>query len=387
MTRKRIYLDYQATTPVDPQVADEMMPYFTGKFGNPASRSHPYGREARDAVEAAREQVAHLIGAASEEIIFTSGATEAVNLALKGAASMYASKGRHIVTAATEHRAVLDTCEALERFGFKVTYREVQQDGLLDPEALAQAITGESILVSVMHVNNEIGVIQPMEAIGSLCRERGVFFHVDAAQSVGKMPVNVEKMHIDLLSLSGHKLYGPKGIGALYVRRRNPQVRLQPQIHGGGHERGLRSGTLPTPLIVGLGAACQLAEERMDREGEMIRQLRDRLIDGISSRLEQVTLNGHCEQRLPGNANLSFAGVNGDKLLASLTDIAVSSGSACSSEKPEPSHVLKALGVDDALAKASLRFGIGRFTTEEEIDEAVDRVVETVKRLRAAAPR
>ncbi len=386
MKHKRIYLDYQATTPVDPRVVDAMVPYFTEKFGNPASKSHSYGWEAREAVETARSQVAALIGATPREIIFTSGATEAVNLALKGVAGMYGAKGRQLITVATEHRAVLDTCKALEQADFKVTYLDVLANGLLDLDELRRAITGETILVSVMHANNEIGVIQPIAEIGALCREKGVFLHVDGAQSVGKISVDVEAMHIDLLALSGHKLYAPMGIGALYVRRRDPQVRLKAQIHGGGHERGLRSGTLPAPLIVGLGAACRILIDELDAEGQRTRALRDRLWDGIRSRLDNVQLNGDPHHRLPGNANVSFGGVDGDTLLASLSNIAVSSGSACTSESPEPSHVLRALGLDDALARASIRFGIGRFTTGAEIDAVVDTVVENVERLRAAAP-
>ncbi len=386
MQRKHIYLDYQATTPVDPRVMEVMLPYFTEKFGNPASKSHVYGWAAREAVEAARSQVAALIGATPREIIFTSGATEAINLALKGVAGMYASKGRHIITVATEHRAVLDSCKALEQSGFKVTYLGVPENGLLDLDELGRAITGETILVSVMHANNEIGVIQPMAEIGALCREKGVFLHVDGAQSVGKIPVDVQAMRIDLLALSAHKLYGPMGIGALYVRRRNPQVRLKAQIHGGGHERGLRSGSLPTPLIVGLGAACQILIDELHAEGQRIQILRDRLWSGIRSRLDQVQLNGDPHHRLPGNVNVSFGGVDGNTLLASLANIAVSSGSACTSESTEPSHVLRALGLDDALARASIRFGIGRFTTEAEIDAVVNTVVENVQRLRATAP-
>ncbi|MCH7858832.1 MAG: IscS subfamily cysteine desulfurase [Candidatus Marinimicrobia bacterium] len=386
MQRNHIYLDYQATTPVDPRVMEVMLPYFTEKFGNPASKSHVYGWAAREAVEAARSQVAALIGATPREIIFTSGATEAINLALKGVAGMYASKGRHIITVATEHRAVLDTCKALEQSGFKVTYLGVPENGLLDLDELRRAITGETILVSVMHANNEIGVIQPMAGIGALCREKGVFLHVDGAQSVGKIPVDVQAMRIDLLALSAHKLYGPMGIGALYVRRRNPQVRLKAQIHGGGHERGLRSGSLPTPLIVGLGAACQILIDELHAEGQRIQILRDRLWSGIRSRLDQVQLNGDPHHRLPGNVNVSFGGVDGNTLLASLANIAVSSGSACTSESTEPSHVLRALGLDDALARASIRFGIGRFTTEAEIDAVVNTVVENVERLRATAP-
>ena len=386
MQHKNIYLDYQATTPVDPRVLEVMLPYFTEKFGNPASKSHVYGWAAREAVEAARSQVAALIGATPREIIFTSGATEAINLALKGVAGMYGSRGRQIITVATEHRAVLDTCKALEQSGFRVTYLAVPGNGLLNMDDLRKAITGETILVSVMHANNEIGVIQPIAEVGALCREKGVFLHVDAAQSVGKIPVDVQAMHIDLLALPGHKRYAPMGIGALYVRRRSPQVRLKAQIHGGGHERGLRSGSLPTPLIVGLGAACRIFIDELHAEGQRIQLLRDRLWGGLRSRLDQVQLNGDPKHRLPGNANVSFGGVDGNTLLASLSSIAVSSGSACTSESAEPSHVLRALGLDDALARASIRFGIGRFTTEAEIDTVVDTVVENVQRLRAAAP-
>ncbi|MEE9464896.1 MAG: aminotransferase class V-fold PLP-dependent enzyme, partial [Candidatus Neomarinimicrobiota bacterium] len=359
MNRQRIYLDHQATTPLDPRVYEAMRPYFMEKFGNPASKSHSFGWEASEAVDHAREQVAGLIGATPSEIVFTSGATEAVNLAIKGVAEMYATKGRHIITVATEHRAVLDTCRALELAGFRITRLGVDRQGLLLLDDLRAALTGDTILVCVMQANNEIGVVQDIAAIGALCRERKIFLFVDGAQSVGKLPVDVEAQRIDLLALSGHKMYGPKGIGALYVRRRNPQVRLKAQIHGGGHQRGLRSGTLPTPLIVGLGAACALALDEMESDSQRLTQLREQLVAGLRSRLDGVQLNGHLEKRLPGNANLSFAGVDGAALLTRLAGIAVSSGSACTTEKAEPSHVLQALGLPPDLAQASLRFGLG----------------------------
>ncbi len=384
MNAQRIYLDHQATTPLDPRVFEAMRPYFTEKFGNPASKSHPFGWEAAEAVERAREQVAALIGAEPAEIVFTSGATEAVNLAIKGVAEMYAQRGRQIVTVATEHRAVLDTCRALELAAWRITRLGVSTDGLLSLDELRAAFRDDTILVCVMQANNENGVIQDIAAIGAVCRERRVFLMVDGAQSVGKVPVDVNAQQIDLLAISGHKIYGPKGIGALYVRRRSPQVRLKAQLHGGGHERGRRSGTLPTPLIVGLGEACRLAGEVMAGEGERLMALRERLVDGITSRLDGVRLNGHPVQRLPGNANLSFAGLDGAALLTRLSSIAVSSGSACTTEEAQPSHVLRALGVPDDLAAASIRFGLGRGTTDEEIDTAIALVVRVVRELRGA---
>jgi cysteine desulfurase len=382
----RIYLDYQATTPVDPKVLDVMLPYFTEKFGNPASRNHTFGWEAEEAVDIAREQIASIIGATSREIIFTSGATESNNLAIKGIAQMYREKGNHIITVVTEHKAVLDTTKTLERDGFDVTYLKVQKNGLIDLEVLKNAITNKTILISVMHVNNEIGVIQPIEQIGDICKDKSIFFHVDAAQSVGKIDVDVNEMGIDLLSISAHKLYGPKGIGALYVRRKNPRVRLKAQIDGGGHERGMRSGTLATPMIVGLGKACEIAEQKMNSDNERILKLRNKLKDEITSQLHEVTINGDLDNRVVGNINLSFAYVEGESLLMGISNISVSSGSACTSASLQPSYVLKALGVTDELAHSSIRFGIGRFTTELEIDKTIESVVKTVNRLREMSP-
>jgi len=380
-----IYLDYQATTPCDPRVVEAMLPYFTEKFGNPHSRNHAYGWEAEAAVEKAREQVAAIIGADPKEVIFTSGATESNNLALKGVAHFYREKKDHIITVVTEHKCVLDSCRHLEQEGFKVTYLPVKQNGLIDLDELRAAITDRTVLVSVMAVNNEIGVIQPLAEIGKLCREKGVFFHTDAAQAVGKMPLDVNAMNIDLMSISGHKLYGPKGIGALYVRRR-PRVRLTALITGGGQERGMRSGTLATPLCVGLGEACAIAQAEMGAETERLRMLRDRMLKGITDRLPEVYLNGDLEQRVPGNLNISFAFVEGEGLMMGIKDLAVSSGSACTSASLEPSYVLRALGVDIEMAHTSLRLGLGRFTTEAEIDYAVDHIVEAVSRLREMSP-
>lgn len=380
-----IYLDYQATTPCDPRVVDAMLPYFTQKFGNPHSRNHAYGWEAEAAVEKAREQVAAIIGADPKEVIFTSGATESNNLALKGVAHFYREKKDHIITVVTEHKCVLDSCRHLEQEGFKVTYLPVRKDGLIDLDQLREAITDRTALVSVMAVNNEIGVIQPLAEIGRICREKGVFFHTDAAQAVGKMPLDVNAMNIDMMSISGHKIYGPKGIGALYVRRR-PRVRLTALITGGGQERGMRSGTLATPLCVGLGEACAIAQAEMGAETERLRMLRDRLYNGIMERLPEVYLNGDLEQRIPGNLNLSFAYVEGEGLMMGIKDLAVSSGSACTSASLEPSYVLRALGVDIEMAHTSLRLGIGRFTTEAEIDYAVNHIVEAVSRLREMSP-
>jgi len=383
-----IYLDHQATTPIDPAVLDAMMPYLTERFGNAASRTHRYGWEAEEAVHTAREQIAALIGAKPEEIIFTSGATESDNLALKGIAWAYQDKGRHIITTTTEHKAVLDSCKALEKQGYAVTYVPVDRFGLVDPDDIRKAITPHTVLISVMHVNSEIGTIGPLAAIGTIAHEYGVLFHSDAVQGVGKIACNVDDLHVDLMSLSGHKIYGPKGIGALYVRKTRPRrIRLRALIDGGGHERGFRSGTLNVPGIVGFGKACALCQHLWPEESVRLGGLRQRLYTGLTERLEDIYLNGHPEQRLPGNLNMSFAAVQGESLLMSLKDIvALSSGSACSSGSTEPSYVLRALGVDDTLASASIRFGLGRRTTVEEIDTVIQAVVEKVERLRALAP-
>jgi cysteine desulfurase len=381
-----IYMDNHATTPVDPRVLAEMMPYFQEKFGNSASRNHPFGWVAEEGVETARERIAKLVGATAKEIIFTSGATESDNLAIKGVAEMYKQKGNHIITAVTEHKAVLDTCKRLEKYGFRVTYMPVQKDGLVDLDDLKRAMDDKTILVTIMAANNEIGVLQPVEEIGKLCRERGVIFHTDATQAVGKVPTDVNKQNIDVMSISAHKMYGPKGVGALYVRRKNPRVQISPIIDGGGHERGMRSGTLNVPGIVGLGKACAIATEEMPREACQLAGLRNRLKDRIMGRLDEVYLNGSWEHRLPGNLNISFAYVEGESLLMGINDIAVSSGSACTSATLEPSYVLKALGTGDDLAHSSIRFGIGRFNTEVEVDYVADRVVETVTRLRELSP-
>jgi cysteine desulfurase len=380
-----IYLDYQATTPADPRVVDAMLPYFTQKFGNPHSRNHGYGWEAEEAVETAREQVAAIINADPREIIFTSGATESNNLALKGVMHFHKAKKNHLITCVTEHKCVLDSARHLELEGFEVTYLPVKPDGLIDLEILAAAITPRTALVSIMAANNEIGVIQPLAEIGALCRAKGVYFHTDAAQAVGKIPMDVEAMKIDLMSISGHKIYGPKGIGALYVRRK-PRVRLEAMIHGGGQERGMRSGTLPTPLIVGLGEACAIAQKEMPDEAKRMEALRDRLYRGITEKLPEVYLNGDLAHRLPGNLNLSFAYVEGEGLMMGIKDLAVSSGSACTSASLEPSYVLRALGVNEELAHTSIRFGLGRFTTMDEIDMAVEQVVSAVNRLRELSP-
>jgi cysteine desulfurase len=380
--RLPIYMDNHATTPVDPCVLEEMLPYFTDKFGNAGSRNHSFGWVAEEAVETARQRIAKLIGAAAKEIIFTSGATESDNLAIKGVAESYKEKGNHIITAVTEHKAVLDVCKHLERRGYHVTYLPVQKDGLIDVDDLRRAIDEKTILVSIMAANNEIGVIQPIEEIGKLCQERGVLFHSDATQAVGKMPVDVNKQYIDLMSISAHKMYGPKGTGALYVRRKNPRVQLSPIIDGGGHERGIRSGTLNVPGIVGLGKACSMASEVMSQEACHLAGMRNRLREKILGRLNEVFVNGSMEHRLPGNLNLTFAHVDGESLLMGLNDIALSSGSACTSAAIEPSHVLKALGISDDLAHSSIRFGIGRFNTEAEIDYVAERVCHTVERLR-----
>jgi cysteine desulfurase len=386
MLQLPVYLDNNSTTRVDPRVVEAMLPWFTEHYGNAASRHHVFGWKAEEAVDAARAQVAGLIGADPREIVFTSGATESDNLALKGVAAMYRRQGDHIVTVATEHKAVLDVCKRLQREGFRVTYLPVDPFGRVTAEQVADALTEKTILVSVMAANNEIGTLHPIAEIGKLCKRRGVLFHTDAVQAAGKVPLDVEALGVDLLSLSAHKLYGPKGVGALYVRRRNPHVRLEPLFDGGGHERGMRSGTVNVPGVVGFGVACDLCRGGMPAESERTRTLRDRLHQGLLPRLDGVTLNGHPTERLPGNLNLSFAGVRGEALLMSLRQIAISSGSACTSANPEPSYVLKALGVDDELAHASLRFGVGRFTTAEEIDFAVDEVTRNVQRLRALNP-
>jgi cysteine desulfurase len=381
-----IYLDNQATTRTDPRVLEAMLPYFTDDYGNAASRTHVFGWRAEEAVDQARAHVAELIGASPREIVFTSGATESNNLALKGAAAMLRSRGRHLITVQTEHKAVLDPCKRLEREGYRVTYLPVGSDGLVSPEAVAAAFTEETILVSIMAANNEIGVLQPIGEIGRLCKQRGILFHTDAAQAAGKVPLDVEAMGIDLLSLSAHKMYGPKGVGALFVRRREPHVRLEPQLDGGGHERGMRSGTLPVPLVVGLGRACVISGQEMAAEAEPLTRLREKLQAGIMKGLSDVTLHGHPTQRLPGNLNLGFAHVRSEALLTSLRNVALSSGSACTSASVEPSHVLRALGVPEELAHGSIRFGLGRFTTAAEIDFVIDEVCGAVRRLRSISP-
>jgi cysteine desulfurase len=377
-----IYLDNHATTPVDPRVLEAMLPYLSSKFGNAASHSHSFGWDASAAVENARRQIAQLIGATSGEIIFTSGATESNNLAIKGVAEACCAKGNHIVTAVTEHKAVLDTCKHLEKQGCKVTYLPVQRDGRIDLDQLKDAFTSKTLLVSIMAANNEIGVLQPVEEIGKLCREHGALFHSDAVQAMGKVPVDVNLMNADLVSLTAHKCYGPKGCGALYVRRSGVEAKVAPMIDGGGHELGLRSGTLNVPGIVGFGKTCELAQQEMPEESCRIAGLRNRLRDRLLAELESVLINGSMEHRLPGNLNLSFRNVEGDILMTALKDVAVSGGSACSSDKVEPSYVLKALGLSDDDANSALRFGIGRFNTEAEIDYAANRVVEAVKGLR-----
>lgn len=381
-----IYLDNNATTRTDPRVVEAMLPYFAEHYGNAASRSHPFGWAAEDAVEVARGHIGAVIGADPREIVFTSGATESNNLAIKGVAEMYAEKGDHIVTVCTEHKAVLDTCKHLEKDGKRVTYLGVGADGLIDLDELRAAIDDKTVLVSVMAANNEIGVIQPMREIGAICREKGVLFHTDATQAYGKVPLDVNECNIDLASFTGHKCYGPKGIGALYVRRRNPRVRLAAQIDGGGHERGFRSGTLNVPGIVGFGEAARLCAVEMVSEAERLLALRERLRGGIVDAIDETYVNGHATQRLPGNMNISFGFVEGESLLMGLKDVALSSGSACTSASLEPSYVLKALGVGDELAHSSLRFGIGRFTTEAEIDWVVDKVIHEVNRLREMSP-
>lgn len=382
---KPIYMDHQATTPVDPRVLEAMLPYFSEHFGNAASKSHAFGWRAEEAVEAARGEVASIISATPREIVFTSGATESNNLAVKGTALFYADKGRHLVTCVTEHKSVLDSFAALEREGFEVTRLEVQRDGRIDPERVKAALRKDTTLVSVMHANNESGVVHPVAEIGRVTRAAGIVFHCDAVQGAGKLPFSVEEVDADLVSLTAHKLYGPKGVGALYVRRR-PRARLVAQIDGGGHERGLRSGTLNVPGIVGFGKACALANLERESEAARLLALRGRLLTGITSQLEEVSVNGSLEHRLPGNLNLSFAGVEGEALLIALREVALSSGSACTSASLEPSYVLRAMGVPDDLAHASLRFGLGRWNTEEEVDEVVSRVVDKVRRLRALSP-
>ena len=381
-----IYMDNHATTPVDPRVLEEMLPYFTGKFGNAASRNHSFGWAGEEAVETARERIAKLIGATTKEIVFTSGATESDNLAIKGVAEMYREKGNHIITAVTEHKAVLDTCKRLEKYGYRVTYLSVQKDGLVDLDDLKRAIDDKTILVTIMAANNEIGVLQPIAEIGKLCHEKGVIFHTDATQAVGKVPIDVVKQNLDLVSISAHKMYGPKGVGALYVRRKSPRVQLSPIIDGGGHERGMRSGTLNVPGIAGLGKACAICDEEMPQESRRLAGLRDRLRDKIMNGLDEVYINGTMEHRLPQNLNISFAYVEGESLLMGINDIAVSSGSACTSATLEPSYVLKALGTGDDLAHSSIRFGLGRFNTDAEVDYVADRVIETVSRLRELSP-
>jgi len=381
-----IYLDNNSTTRTDPRVVEVMLPYFTEKFGNSASRNHPFGWAAEEAVEVARDQLASAIGASGKEIIFTSGATESNNLALKGVAAMYKKKGNHLITTATEHKCVLDTSKRLERDGFNVTYLPVDKFGRVSADQVREAMTDKTILVSVMFANNEIGTIQPVADIGKLCKEKGVLFHTDAVQAVGKIPVDVEAMGIDLLSFTAHKMYGPKGIGALYVRKKNPRVRLEPIIDGGGHERGMRSGTLPVPLIAGFGAAAEIARLAMPEESKYVYGLRERLRHGIMSQLPETYVNGHPTERLPGNANISFAYVEGEGLMMGIKDVAVSSGSACTSASLEPSYVLRALGVGDELAHSSIRFGLGRFNTVEEVDFTVDLLVREVRRLREMSP-
>ncbi|MCJ0814138.1 IscS subfamily cysteine desulfurase [Vibrio vulnificus] len=381
-----IYLDYSATCPVEPRVAEKMVQYMTmdGTFGNPASRSHRYGWQAEEAVDTAREQIAELLNADPREIVFTSGATESDNLAIKGAAHFYSKQGKHVITSKTEHKAVLDTCRQLEREGFEVTYLEPESNGLISLSKLEAAMRDDTVLVSIMHVNNEIGVIQDIEAIGELCRSRKIIFHVDAAQSAGKVAIDVQKLKVDLISLSAHKIYGPKGIGALYVRRK-PRIRLEAQMHGGGHERGFRSGTLPTHQIVGMGEAFRIAKLDMEKDYQHALALRNRLLDGVKD-MEAVTINGDLDQRVPHNLNISFAFVEGESLLMSLKDLAVSSGSACTSASLEPSYVLRALGLNDELAHSSIRFSFGRFTTEEEIDYAIEQIRVAVEKLRDMSP-
>ncbi len=379
-----IYFDYSATTPVDPRVVDKMIPFLRDAFGNPASRSHAYGWHAEEAVEQAREDVGALVGCDAKELVWTSGATESINLAVKGAARFYQERGKHLITVKTEHKATLDTMRELEREGFEVSYLDVQEDGLIDLDRFKDTLRSDTVLVSIMLVNNEIGVIQDIEAIGNMCREKGVIFHVDAAQATGKLPINLDSLPVDLMSFSAHKTYGPKGVGALYVQRK-PRIRLEAQIHGGGHERGMRSGTLPTHQIVGMGEAFRIARLEMALENDRIRMLRDRLWRGISA-LEEVYLNGHMDRRVPHNLNVSFNYVEGESLIMAIKDISVSSGSACTSASLEPSYVLRALGRSDELAHSSIRFSVGRFTTEEEVDFAVQTIQSKVAKLREMSP-
>lgn len=380
-----IFMDYQSTTPVDPRVMDAMIPYFTQKFGNPHSRSHAYGWEAEEACEIARAHVADLIGADAKEIIFTSGATESNNIAIKGVGYFYRDKKNHIITVATEHKCVLDSARHMQMDGFDVTYLPVQKNGLINLDELRAAITDKTVLVSVMAVNNEIGVIQPLAEIGKICREKGVFFHTDAAQAFGKIPLDVEAMNIDLMSISGHKIYGPKGVGALYVRRR-PRVRIDAIFSGGGQERGMRSGTLPTPLVVGLGEAARIAKADMAKDAEHVRRLSDKFLKAVMDNVPDVFMNGDRQQRYPGCINLSFAYIEGESMIMAIKRLAVSSGSACTSSSLEPSYVLRAIGVGEDLAHTSIRFGIGRFTTDEEVDEAINIVTGSIEKLRAMSP-
>jgi len=381
-----IYMDYHATTPVDPRVVQAMVPFFTEHFGNPASRNHAFGWEAEEAVDEARKHVADLIGASAKEVIFTSGATEANNLAIKGVAEMYREKGNHIITCVTEHKAVIDTCKKLEKQGGRVTYLPVQKDGRIDLDQLRAAITDKTILITIMTANNEIGVLQPVAEIGAIAKEKGVLFHTDAVQAAGKVPFDVNQLKVDLVSLSAHKMYGPKGVGALYVRRRNPRVLLAEQISGGGHERGMRSGTLNVTGIVGFGKAAAIAKAEMATESERLRGLRDKLNAALHANLDEIFINGSVEHRLPHSLNISFAYVEGESLLMGINDVAVSSGSACTSASLEPSYVLKALGAGDDLAHSSIRFGLGRWTTEEEVNYVVERLTNVVRRLREMSP-
>ncbi|MGB8681385.1 MAG: IscS subfamily cysteine desulfurase [Candidatus Binatus sp.] len=387
MLKKPVYMDNHATTRVDSRVLDAMLPYFTEKFGNAASRNHSFGWEAEEAVVRSREQIAALIGAKSKEIIFTSGATESDNLAIKGVIEFYKDKGNHIISCVTEHKAVLDSCRALERAGkATVTYLPVDKYGMVDPDAVRRAITDKTVLITIMWANNEIGTIHPIAEIGNIAKEKGIVFHTDAVQAIGKVPVDLEKAGVDLASITAHKIYGPKGIGALYVRSKGPRVRISPQMDGGGHERGMRSGTLNVPGIVGLGAACEIAGKEMPEEAQKLIQLRSQLQAGLFERLDEIYVNGHPTERLPGNLNVSFAYVEGESLLMGINDIAVSSGSACTSATLEPSYVIRALGIDDELAHSSIRFGLGRFNTLEEVDYVADRVSKEVKRLREMSP-
>lgn len=382
----RIYLDYSATTPTDPRVVEAMLPYFTKVFGNAASRNHSYGWEAEEAVEKARQQIADLIGASTKEIIFTSGSTESNNIALLGIAEMHKEKGNHIITCLTEHKAILDPTHYLESQGYKVTLLEVDNQGMISLEDLKNSITDKTILISLMAANNEIGVLHPVKEIGEIAHEKGIFFHTDATQAVGKIPINVEAMNIDLLSLSGHKIYGPKGVGALYVRRRNPRVRLAPIVHGGGHERGMRSGTLNVVGIVGLGEACTICQEELPAEMKRLKGLRDKLHTKLNDKIDYLVLNGHPEKRLPGLLNVSFSYIEGESLMMGIENIAVSSGSACTSASLEPSYVLRALGVGDEAAHSSIRFSLGRFTTEAEIDKVLEQIISVAIRLREMSP-